>query len=250
MIKFFRKIRQSLLAQGKTGKYLKYAFGEIILVVIGILIALQINNWNETRKANATLQKAIQSVYSDIVADSLINYELVPLVEQRYIKINELIERSYATETNLDTLVHIMQEEFPVRWFPPPIYNTNTFSNLKSTGTFDVLPSDIKEALSGYYTTLEANQDIVEKVLDQYRNHLDDFVKYHNIIGRLYDENYKNSYMYNQTWSEVDPKGFSARVAVLLASYRVLYDQAKTELDSNQQNIRKILPLLQPYLDQ
>ncbi|WP_250435890.1 DUF6090 family protein [Hanstruepera flava] len=50
MIKFFRKIRQQLLSEGKTGKYLKYAIGEIILVVIGILIALQINNWNDVRK--------------------------------------------------------------------------------------------------------------------------------------------------------------------------------------------------------
>ena len=50
MIKFFRKIRQNLLSEGKTVKYLKYALGEIILVVIGILIALQFNNWNENRK--------------------------------------------------------------------------------------------------------------------------------------------------------------------------------------------------------
>jgi hypothetical protein len=49
MIKFFRKIRQSLLSEGKMGKYFKYAIGEIILVVIGILIALQINNWNQNR---------------------------------------------------------------------------------------------------------------------------------------------------------------------------------------------------------
>lgn len=51
MIKFFRKIRQNLVMENKTGKYFKYAIGEIILVVIGILIALQINNWNENRKA-------------------------------------------------------------------------------------------------------------------------------------------------------------------------------------------------------
>lgn len=50
MIKFFRKIRQNLLLEGKTGTYLKYAIGEILLVVIGILIALQVNNWNEGRK--------------------------------------------------------------------------------------------------------------------------------------------------------------------------------------------------------
>ena len=47
MIKFFRKIRQNLLSEGKSRKYFKYAIGEIVLVVIGILIALQINNWNE-----------------------------------------------------------------------------------------------------------------------------------------------------------------------------------------------------------
>jgi hypothetical protein len=54
MIKFFRKIRQNLLMENKTGKYLKYAVGEIILVVIGILIALNINNWNESNKSRAS----------------------------------------------------------------------------------------------------------------------------------------------------------------------------------------------------
>ena len=50
MIKFFRKIRQRLLSENKFSKYLIYAIGEIILVVIGILIALSINNWNENKK--------------------------------------------------------------------------------------------------------------------------------------------------------------------------------------------------------
>ncbi|MCW5518178.1 DUF6090 family protein [Muriicola sp. Z0-33] len=50
MIKFFRKIRQRLLTENKFSKYLIYAVGEIVLVVIGILIALSINNWNELKK--------------------------------------------------------------------------------------------------------------------------------------------------------------------------------------------------------
>ena len=50
MIKFFRHIRKSLVEQNQMGKYLKYAIGEILLVVIGILIALQINTWNEQQK--------------------------------------------------------------------------------------------------------------------------------------------------------------------------------------------------------
>ena len=56
MIKLFRNIRKNLLAEGKTTKYFKYAIGEIILVVIGILIALQINNWNETKQASSKLK--------------------------------------------------------------------------------------------------------------------------------------------------------------------------------------------------
>tara|TARA_R110001583_G_C5522823_1_gene397769 strand:- start:52 stop:798 length:747 start_codon:yes stop_codon:yes gene_type:complete len=65
MIKFFRKIRQNLLSEGKTGKYFKYAIGEIILVVIGILIALQINNWNESRKLENKKQELIINLISD-----------------------------------------------------------------------------------------------------------------------------------------------------------------------------------------
>ena len=52
MIKFFRHIRQQLVMENKTSKYFKYAIGEILLVVIGILIALQINTWNTARLDN------------------------------------------------------------------------------------------------------------------------------------------------------------------------------------------------------
>jgi hypothetical protein len=65
MIKFFRKIRRNLLSKGKTGKYLKYAIGEIVLVVIGILIALSINNWNEYRKETNFEQKILKELKSD-----------------------------------------------------------------------------------------------------------------------------------------------------------------------------------------
>ena len=54
MFRFFRKIRYKLLDEGHLGKYSYYAMGEILLVVIGILIALQINNWNEERKQAKT----------------------------------------------------------------------------------------------------------------------------------------------------------------------------------------------------
>ena len=65
MIKFFRHIRKNLLMENKKSKYFKYAIGEIILVVIGILIALQINNWNTTQKDIAKEQQILLSLQEE-----------------------------------------------------------------------------------------------------------------------------------------------------------------------------------------
>lgn len=70
MVKFFNKIRQHSLTENKFTKYLMYAFGEIILVVIGILIALQINNWNEQRKQAKNYINILKTIKNDMVADT------------------------------------------------------------------------------------------------------------------------------------------------------------------------------------
>jgi hypothetical protein len=69
MIKFFRKIRYDLMEKNKTGKYLKYAIGEIVLVVIGILIALSINNWNQVRLERMEEVNAVSRFLADIQVD-------------------------------------------------------------------------------------------------------------------------------------------------------------------------------------
>ena len=71
MIKFFRKIRYNLMKQNKTLQYFKYAIGEIVLVVIGILIALSINNWNEARKSSAFEEEILTQVKANLVKDRL-----------------------------------------------------------------------------------------------------------------------------------------------------------------------------------
>jgi len=69
MIKFFRTIRQKLLFEGKIGTYLKYALGEIVLVVFGILIALQINNWNENNKQRKIEVKYLTEIRGNLKKD-------------------------------------------------------------------------------------------------------------------------------------------------------------------------------------
>ena len=69
MIRFFRHLRQRLMANNKIGKYLLYAFGEIVLVVIGILIALSINTWNEQRKEDAQEQVILRRLQQEFIAN-------------------------------------------------------------------------------------------------------------------------------------------------------------------------------------
>ncbi|MFC3881869.1 DUF6090 family protein [Algoriphagus namhaensis] len=90
MLKFFRNIRLNLLSEGKTGKpahrtvkYLKYALGEIILVVIGILIALSINNWNENRKLVNQSNQALQNLEDEIVEGKTELEDVISYLEQK-----------------------------------------------------------------------------------------------------------------------------------------------------------------------
>jgi len=77
MIKFFRKIRQGLLTENKFSKYLLYAIGEIILVVIGILIALQINTWNESRKDRMLEKKQLENLADNLKQnEALMEYRI------------------------------------------------------------------------------------------------------------------------------------------------------------------------------
>jgi sensor domain CHASE-containing protein len=69
MIKFFRKIRQTMLTENKFSKYLLYAIGEIVLVVIGILIALSINNWNQNRVQTKLVNGILIEIYANLQAD-------------------------------------------------------------------------------------------------------------------------------------------------------------------------------------
>ena len=82
MIKFFRKIRQNLLIENKTGKYFKYAIGEIILVVIGILIALSINNWNQQRISHNKEQILLSELHQEFV-DNKVQFDIVINVHQK-----------------------------------------------------------------------------------------------------------------------------------------------------------------------
>ncbi len=79
MLKFFRRIRQRLLKEGQLSTYLLYAIGEILLVVIGILIALQINNWNEERKAKKEEISTLKELMSEFSSNEVLFNETITI---------------------------------------------------------------------------------------------------------------------------------------------------------------------------
>jgi hypothetical protein len=106
MIKLFRNTRKNLLNEGKTSKYLKYAIGEIVLVVIGILIALSINNWNENRKETLKESVYLQQIHAEFIQ----NKEQFEKVRDFHIKslnsCNWMIKHQPFNTVSLDSLRH------------------------------------------------------------------------------------------------------------------------------------------------
>jgi hypothetical protein len=97
MIKLFRNIRQNLLNEGKTAKYFKYAIGEIILVIIGILIALSINNWNENQKKKKQLD-AIYIIIGKNLKTDLKNIKVpIAFYEQLDSTLTSILTTTYPT---------------------------------------------------------------------------------------------------------------------------------------------------------
>ena len=125
MIKFFRKIRQNLLAENKFRKYLVYAIGEIVLVVIGILIALSINNWNETNKDIEQERVYLNNLKEDLLG-IIEAYETANLVEDLTLQQSKDILKHYELNDgfyNMDSVFPKLND-LTVRWNVTPSATT------------------------------------------------------------------------------------------------------------------------------
>ena len=155
MIKFFRKIRKNLLNEGKTSKYFKYAIGEIVLVVIGILIALQVSNWNKQNEDRKLEKRYVSELILDLQKDSIFIADVRETSYQQMLsksKLKEYFEGQQFTEDSL--IVYFRAQYSPVPKFNPI---TTTLDELKSTGNIRVIQnSSIRRKILetyNYYTT-------------------------------------------------------------------------------------------------
>ncbi|MUP44443.1 hypothetical protein E0K83_01630 [Gramella sp. BOM4] len=167
MIKFFRNIRWRLLRENRFTKYLLYAIGEIILVVVGILIALQINNWNEDRKLKKLELSYYENLYQDLLQDSLEVEFKIRNANRNIKQLNNILRfmnNDYdISRTHIDSvewprnhyykdtlaLVHSVSQAGFVQFAD---ILKNTIEDLRATGGIKILQNkELKEELLNYY---------------------------------------------------------------------------------------------------
>jgi len=166
MIKFFRKIRQNLLSEGKTEKYLKYAIGEIILVVIGILVALQINTWNEEKKERLQEQKYLIEIKANLESDLL----QIEDIRNRYQNISAtadsiliFIKDVKPITTNYNKLWEYIIE---VTYVPSFQSQKNGYNNLISAGNINQIKNqELLREISSHYSNVEHFNELVRQTI-------------------------------------------------------------------------------------
>jgi hypothetical protein len=146
MIKFFRKIRQNLLTENKFIKYLLYAIGEIILVVIGILIALQINNVNELSKKNKLAETYENSLISELRLD-LKNIKSYDSTSTSF-RIKHLDYLNYYRKQNRDvSIMNRKMDNIKNMGINKLSSSAYTIDDLISTGNLSLFTKEKKEAI-------------------------------------------------------------------------------------------------------
>jgi hypothetical protein len=171
MIKFFRKIRQNLLFEGSTGspawpagRYFKYALGEIVLVVLGILIALQINNWNENRKDIKKSKAILGEFKKDLASDTTGINRVVKLLER---------QTSYESWALNKVVYDIDQIDSLKKAFFGPIYQEfvqdRTYNKLQVSQNPNLTGFlDLQNDLTEYYTETKFLLDYYNQEEEQF----------------------------------------------------------------------------------
>jgi len=148
MIKFFRKIRYELMKKNKTGKYFKYAIGEIILVVIGILIALQINNWNEARKDRIYEIKMLSEISSSLKNDVVYFKEMIKTFDDLYDTSDYFMELSKNNKMYHDSLIG---KVFDLNNNINYQFNSGPYEALKSSGIDKISNDELRNEITNLF---------------------------------------------------------------------------------------------------
>ena len=170
MINFFRKIRQKLFVENRFSKYLLYAIGEIVLVMIGILLALQVNNWNEAKKEHQLETEILNNILLNMESDLISLDSCIAENKKQIIGSVKVLEQLNNDLPLTDSLRYYYARLSVEARFSP---NTVGYDNLRSMGINIIRNEHLKKEISELYghnyfkvvDQIRINSDIVRRRL-------------------------------------------------------------------------------------
>jgi hypothetical protein len=190
MIKLFQNIRKKLIEQSKVRNYFFYAIGEIVLVVIGILIALSINNWNETRKSIASEKRYVSDLIQDLKNDSIKLSRLDMFLKSKFASKEKIVPLLQGKKVAIDSIGF----HFAIQWaisgrFTP----TNiTIEELKNSGSLNIIRDiNLRRQIVSLYNSYSI-ESFTEDTFNDANNKLVDFAGayFKNVFEPKTDEIY------------------------------------------------------------
>jgi len=243
MLRFFRTIRKKLIEEDNVrkpaspaGRYLLYAIGEILLVVIGILIALQVNNWNEDQKKEQIQREYTLSMIEDLRQD-LTNIEAIRTYNSE--QLEELDSLSLVIETNQPDIRGLTEMSFTVNLNILSDLNNSTFSALINSGSIDLYEKEIRDKLirhhglqENYMQSYELNRKVFYETMNTY-------LQTFPILSSLPDK------VTGQVWDDLDLSKVAISFNALFQQKRFLLEVSEVRYIQLENSTLEILQLLE-----
>ena len=245
MIPFFRKIRKKMADDNRPLKYMRYAIGEIVLVVVGILIALQINNWNEDRKGKLELEVYQKRLIEDLVKDTIALHNFIEESESenlRWLNIKTEIEKPSST---IDTIIRYFER--CNMGYMPRLDNKNdaTYKSLVSTGDIQLFEDSHRMLLLDFYNYVEPRYDFILIWQDEARS---DFAETFTEFGWLTKVN-KNNLIYYELRKDLDQNKLIKMFDVIVGRRSFFYGNYTIAAEEILNETNKVLDSLNNHLN-
>lgn len=190
MMKFFRQVRKKLIEQmpdgqatSKAKSYFLYAIGEIALVMIGILLALQVNNWNEARKDKQQTVQYLISLRSDLIEDIRMLKEGFDYAFADSLLIDNQIRRIKESDVHPDTVKNIILIEFNSNIRNPRPFNRKTYNTLISSGDIGLLNNEIAQRLVLLMNEQDIRNGLIQSTLNFHLPLVESYIQSYPING-------------------------------------------------------------------